>query len=122
MLNGAGRGIHDAVVRLLHDGAPEQVRRFIEVGRHEARASDGRVERARMPLDAGPGPKEAAIGALKGTAADRVAFLRAGQYEARAEDKGGRGRGREAGQGRVHRHRGHHAGRGHGHRQHGWHG
>lgn len=135
MLNGAGRGITEAVNRLLDGGTPEQVREFVATGQHKIRAVDDRVALLTM-LDGGkPGPegghprapegepepggaahvrddhaaraarrrqhgpdlgdaqqgllelKKAAIIAINGTPADRVEFLKTGQFTARDKDK-----------------------------------
>ena len=43
MLPGAGRGITEAVNRLMDSGTPEEVREFVATGQHKIRAVDDRV-------------------------------------------------------------------------------
>ncbi|WP_329448730.1 ALF repeat-containing protein (plasmid) [Streptomyces sp. NBC_01426] len=87
LLNGAGPGLEGGIMKLLDGNATlAQLRHFYEVTQHELRDEDNQVDISRLIGTAGPGVKEAAKKALKGTPADRVAFLKTGRYLAQASD------------------------------------
>ncbi|KOU86631.1 MULTISPECIES: ALF repeat-containing protein [unclassified Streptomyces] len=91
-----------AIVRLTHEAGPsltegindildrgatlEQLRHFYEVTQHELRDVDNRVEILKLISTGGSSVKEAGQKALKGTPADRVAFLKTGRFLAQASD------------------------------------
>ncbi|MFE2304770.1 ALF repeat-containing protein [Streptomyces sp. NPDC059411] len=74
------------------DGGPAAMRAFLETGQYVARDQDNRVmivrimDQAQMDSEVSAGVVEAGQAALKGTPADRVAFLEKSQYEARDDD------------------------------------
>ncbi|MFD3547315.1 ALF repeat-containing protein [Streptomyces sp. NPDC058655] len=86
--NGAGPGLKEGINTLLrgHGNTLAQLRHFYEVTQHELRDDDNKVDISRLIATAGPGVREAGKKALKGTPADRTAFLKAGQYLAQASD------------------------------------
>ncbi|MGW6822981.1 hypothetical protein [Streptomyces sp. NPDC055005] len=87
LLNGAGPGLEGGIMKLLGGNATlAQLRHFYEVTQHELRDDDNEVDISRLIGTAGPGVKEAAKKALKGTPADRIAFLKTGRYLAQASD------------------------------------
>ncbi|MGW6706146.1 ALF repeat-containing protein [Streptomyces sp. NPDC054956] len=73
-------------------GGAAAMRAFLETGQHEARDQDNRLQIAQIlgKAQSGPGVTrrlvEAGRAALRGSAADRVAFLATGQYAARDSD------------------------------------
>ncbi|MEU7067846.1 ALF repeat-containing protein [Streptomyces sp. NPDC046161] len=88
LLNGAGPGLKEGINQLFRSDKAtlEQLRHFYEVTQYELRDDDNKVEISRLIGTGGPGVKEAGKKALKGTYADRVAFLQTGRYLAQAED------------------------------------
>lgn len=88
LLNGAGPGLREGINQLFHSDKAtlEQLRHFYEVTQYELRDDDNKVDISRLIGTGGPGVREAGKKALKGTPADRVAFLATGQYLAQASD------------------------------------
>ncbi|MFJ9080246.1 ALF repeat-containing protein [Streptomyces sp. NPDC102278] len=88
LLNGAGPGLREGITKLIadHHTTLAQLRHFYEVTQHELRDEDNQVDISRLIGTGGPGVKEAGKKALKGTPADRTAFLKTGQYLAQASD------------------------------------
>ncbi|WP_371615928.1 ALF repeat-containing protein [Streptomyces sp. NBC_00454] len=74
------------------DGGPAAMRAFLETGQYVARDQDNRVligqimDQAVRDSEVSTGVVEAGSAALRGSAADREAFLKTGQYEARDDD------------------------------------
>ncbi|MFI6448023.1 ALF repeat-containing protein [Kitasatospora sp. NPDC050543] len=81
-----GPSVYEGAQKAL-DGKPADLRRFLEVGLADAREIDNRVKAVQVMAIGGPAVKKAAVAALKGTAQDVLAFLKEGQYKARAEDE-----------------------------------
>ncbi|MFJ9344551.1 ALF repeat-containing protein [Streptomyces sp. NPDC101733] len=78
----------EAISKLLNGSpSPAELRRFLEVTQYELRDQDNRVAIARIIDGGGPELVKAGRAALAGTAADRSAFLKTGQHEARAKDE-----------------------------------
>ncbi|MER5726819.1 ALF repeat-containing protein [Streptomyces sp. NPDC002138] len=78
----------EAISKLLGGSpTPAELRRFLEVTQYALRDEDNRVAIAKIIDGGGPELVKAGRAALKGTAADRVEFLKTGQHEARAKDK-----------------------------------
>lgn len=88
LLNDAGPGLKEGVSELLSGERTtlEQLRHFYEVTQHELRDEDNKVDISRLISTGGPALREAGKKALKGTPADRTAFLATGQYLAQASD------------------------------------
>ncbi|MFI5617819.1 ALF repeat-containing protein [Streptomyces sp. NPDC051567] len=89
LLHSAGRGLKQGIKELLQSDQVnrlEQLRHFYEVTQHELRDGDNRVDIARLIGTGGSGVREAGEKALKGTPADRIAFLATGRYLAQASD------------------------------------
>ncbi|WP_107047321.1 ALF repeat-containing protein [Streptomyces sp. NRRL F-2664] len=87
LTHGAGPSLTEGINKLLDGGANlEQLRHFYEVTQHELRDVDHRVEITKLISTGGPAVKKAGNEALKGTPADRTAFLKTGRYLAQAED------------------------------------
>lgn len=88
LLKDAGPGLEEGVNDLLnnHDSDLPALRHFYEVTQHELRDDDNKVEISRLIGAGGSALKEAGKAALKGTPADRTAFLKTGRYLAQASD------------------------------------
>lgn len=88
LLNSAGPGLKEGINKLFQSDKQtlEQLRHFYEVTQHELRDDDNKVDISRLIGTGGPAVKEAGKKALKGTPADRIAFLATGQYLAQASD------------------------------------
>ncbi|MFJ3234256.1 ALF repeat-containing protein [Streptomyces sp. NPDC086787] len=87
LLIGAGPCLKEGVKELLSDEKTlEELRHFYDVTQHELRDRDNRLEITKLVGRGGPAVKEAGKRALKGTPADRAAFLETGRYLAQAED------------------------------------
>ncbi|MBT2451437.1 ALF repeat-containing protein [Streptomyces sp. ISL-43] len=88
LLNGAGPGLKEGINKLFQSDRVtlEQLRHFYEVTQHELRDDDNKVDISRLIAHGGPGMREAGKKALKGTPADRIAFLATGRYLAQASD------------------------------------
>ncbi|OEJ30409.1 ALF repeat-containing protein [Streptomyces subrutilus] len=83
----AGPGLREGIDKMFRDGVTlEQLRHFYEVTQHELRDEDNKVEISRLIGTGGPAVKEAGKKALKGTPADRAAFLKTGRFLAQASD------------------------------------
>ncbi|WP_371617878.1 ALF repeat-containing protein [Streptomyces sp. NBC_00454] len=84
----AGPGLKEAIKQLFRkDHATlEEWRHFYEVTQHELRDEDNKVDISRIINKGGESLREAGKKALKGTPADRTAFLATGQYLAQASD------------------------------------
>ncbi len=88
LLNDAGPGLKEGINELFRAERTtlEQLRHFYEATQHELRDDDNKVAISRLISTGGPGVREAGKKALKGTPADRTAFLKTGQYLAQASD------------------------------------
>ncbi|MFG3052684.1 ALF repeat-containing protein [Kitasatospora sp. NPDC048239] len=78
-----------AAARKALDGAPADLRRFLEAELALLRESDNRVKVSQILEAGGPAVRKAAQAALDGGYPGLLAFLREGQYTARAEDEAG---------------------------------
>ncbi|MFJ7267654.1 ALF repeat-containing protein [Streptomyces sp. NPDC099050] len=87
LANDAGPGLMEGIKQIMRSGATlDELRHFYEVTQHELRDEDNKVDIARIVGIGGPAVREAGKRALKGTPADRIAFLKTGQYLAQAAD------------------------------------
>ncbi|MFB6582797.1 ALF repeat-containing protein [Streptomyces sp. NPDC056402] len=77
-----------AISKLMNGSpTPAELRHFLEVTQYELRDQDNRVTIARIIDGGGPELTKAGRAALAGTPADRTAFLKTGQHEARTKDQ-----------------------------------
>ncbi|MFF3211830.1 ALF repeat-containing protein [Streptomyces sp. NPDC002886] len=87
LANEAGPGLMGGIKEIMRSGATlDELRHFYEVTQHELRDEDNKVDISRIVGIGGPAVREAGKKALKGTPADRIAFLKTGQYLAQAAD------------------------------------
>lgn len=87
LANDAGPGLMDGIKQIMRsDATLDQLRHFYEVTQHDLRDEDNKVDISRLVGAGGPEVREAGKKALKGTPADRIAFLKTGQYLAQAAD------------------------------------
>ncbi|MFZ3472817.1 ALF repeat-containing protein [Streptomyces sp. 4.24] len=87
LANDAGPGLMQGIKDIFRaDATLAELRHFYEVTQHELRDQDNQVEISRLIGTGGSAVKEAGKKALKGTPADRIAFLKTGQYLAQASD------------------------------------
>ncbi|WP_327304599.1 ALF repeat-containing protein [Streptomyces sp. NBC_01298] len=87
LANDAGPGLMGGIKEIMRSGATlDELRHFYEVTQHELRDEDNKVDISRIVGIGGPAVREAGKKALKGTPADRTAFLKTGQYLAQAAD------------------------------------
>ncbi|MCX5404676.1 ALF repeat-containing protein [Streptomyces sp. NBC_00335] len=87
LANDAGPGLKEGIRNIFEiDATLEQLIHFYEVTQHELRDDDNKVEISRLVGTGGPVVREEGKKALKGTPADRIAFLKTGRYLAQAED------------------------------------
>ncbi|MER6449834.1 ALF repeat-containing protein [Streptomyces venezuelae] len=78
----------EAIGKLMNGSpTPAELRHFLEVTQYELRDQDNRVSIAKIIDGGGPELVKAGRAALAGTPADRTAFLKTGQHEARAKDQ-----------------------------------
>lgn len=88
LLIGAGPGLKAGIKDVFQTGGSDlaKLRHFYDVTQHELRDDDNKVEIARLTRTGGFEVREEATKALLGTPADRIAFLKTGQYLAQASD------------------------------------
>ncbi|MFF2044566.1 ALF repeat-containing protein [Kitasatospora sp. NPDC058170] len=81
-----GPRVQEAARKAL-DGTPADLRRFFETELGPLRESDDRVKVSQLLETGGPAVRKAAQAALDGTYQNVLAFLKDGQFKARAEDE-----------------------------------